>query len=178
MEAMTAVGEPLTSTPSLYLRIVRASAGWDLLVTAAFATPWTFAVVHAALNDVGGALGLGAFPELDLMQVLYANLMGSVVVVWSLLRLIRPMEIHGLFDGIARVLFSTWMAYALTKGAPNLVWAFLIPEMMWGVVQLAPWLSRTVASPSIADGCLKWRKVALVCHSRHPGAPVASDHHL
>jgi len=153
MNAMTAIRDPLAITPSAYLRIVRASAGWDLLVTAGFATPWTFTLVHAALNAVGGTLGLGAFPELDLMQVLYANLMGSVVVVWSLLRLIRPLEIHGLFDGIARVLFSTWMAYALTRGAPNLVWAFLIPEMMWGVVQLAPWVVRGEASPkALADG--------------------------
>ena len=153
MNAMTATREPLALTPSSYLRIVRASAAWDLLVTAGFATPWTFALVHSALNAVGGALGLGAFPELDLMQILYGNLMGSVVVVWSLLRLIRPLEVHGLFDGIARVLFSAWMAYALAGGAPNLVWAFLIPEMMWGVAQLLPWLvSGGTSSKALAAG--------------------------
>ena len=154
MDAMTDTREPLALTPSSYLKIVRASAAWDLVVTAGFATPWTFALVHTALNAGGGAFGLGAFPELDLMQVLYANLMGSVVLVWSLLRLMRPLEIHGLYDGIARVLFSTWMAYALTEGAPNLVWAFLIPEMMWGVVQLAPWLVRGEASSGKLAGSL------------------------
>jgi hypothetical protein len=134
----------VTSTPatrSAYLRLVRASAAYDLAVTAGFATPWTFALVHAALNAASGALGGDAFPELDLMQVLYANLMGSVVVVWSLLRTIRPQRLHGLFDGIARVLFSTWMAYALANGAPDLLWCFLIVEAGWGAAQLGPWLS-------------------------------------
>ena len=142
MNAVAANFEALALPHPPYLRLVRASAAWDLAVTAGFATPWTFALLHAALNAVGGAFGLGAFPELDQMQILYANLMGSVVIVWSLLRLLRPVHLHGLLDGIARVLFSTWMAYALAKGAPNLVWVFLIPEMIWGVLQLAPWLDR------------------------------------
>ncbi|MQM25987.1 hypothetical protein [Glycomyces albidus] len=125
-----------------YLTVVRASAAYDLVVTAGFATPWTFALVHAALNGLSGALGLGAFPELDLMQVLYANLMGSVVVVWSLLRLLRPERVHGLFDAAARVLFSAWMANALAHGGPDLLWGFLVVEVSWGVVQTAPWLRR------------------------------------
>jgi len=124
-----------------YLRLVRASAVYDLVVTAGFATPWTFALVHAGLNGLSGAVGFSAFPELDLMQVLYANLMGSVVVVWSLLRLVRPERVHGLLDGVARVLFSAWMAYALTQGGPELLWPFLIAEITWGAAQLAPWLS-------------------------------------
>lgn len=138
IESPTALTANANRSP--YLRLVRASALYDLAVTAAFATPWTYALVHAALNAASGALGLSAFPPLDLMQVLYANLMGSVVVVWSLLRLLRPERIHGLLDGVARVLFSTWMAYALADGGPDLLWPFLIVEATWGAVQLAPWL--------------------------------------
>ncbi len=135
----TATLTPATK-PAPYLRLVRASAAYDLAVTAAFATPWTFTLVHAALNAASGALGLSAFPELDLMQVLYANLMGSVVVVWSLLRIVRPERLHGLLDGVARVLFSMWMACALANGGPDLLWPFLIVEAAWGVLQFAPWL--------------------------------------
>ncbi|GAA1666039.1 hypothetical protein GCM10009830_09610 [Glycomyces endophyticus] len=124
-----------------YLTVVRASAAYDLVVTAGFATPWTFALVHAGLNALSGALGLDAFPGLDPMQILYANLMGSVVVVWSLLRLARPQRLHGLLDAAARVLFSLWMAYALASGGPDLLWPFLIVEVSWGAIQLAPWLS-------------------------------------
>src|SRR5690348_11077418 len=101
-------------TSPAYLRLVRASAWYDLLVTAAFATPWTYALAHGALSALGEALGLGAFPPLDPVQTLYANLMGSVVVVWSVLRLRRTIPAHGLYDASARVLFSLWMAYALT----------------------------------------------------------------
>jgi hypothetical protein len=48
-----------------YLRVVRASAWYDLVVTAGFATPWTYALLHGALSSLGDGLGLGALPALD-----------------------------------------------------------------------------------------------------------------
>ena len=131
---------PFAATPNApYLRIVRSSALYDLIVTAAFATPWTLALLHTALNALSDALGLRGLPELDVMQVFYANLMGSVVLVWSTLRIVRPQVIHGLMDGIARVLFSTWMVYALAHGGPEILWGFLAIEAAWGAVQLTLW---------------------------------------
>lgn len=117
-----------------YLRIVRASAWYDLIVTAGFATPWTYALVHRALSS------MDAFPPADTIQTLYANLMGSVVVVWALLRLFRTLPLHGLYDGIARVLFASWQAYALAQGASRILAVFLVMEVSFGVVQLLPWL--------------------------------------
>lgn len=122
-----------------YLRLVRASAWYDLVVTAGFATPWSYALVHSLLSSAGDALGLGVLPERDPVQTLYANLMGSVVVVWAVLRLRRTLPVHGVYDGAARVLFSAWLAYALATGAPALLWPFLAVEVTWGVIQLAPW---------------------------------------
>jgi hypothetical protein len=122
-----------------YLRVVRASAWYDLVVTAGFATPWTYTLVHDALSKLGDALGLGALPALDPVETLYANLMGSVVVVWALLRIIRALPVHGLYDGAARALFSAWQAYALAHGLPRWLWLFLIAEASFGVVQLVPW---------------------------------------
>ncbi|MBK6015454.1 hypothetical protein [Streptomyces sp. MBT53] len=119
-----------------YLRVVRASAWYDLVVTAGFATPWTYALVHNALSS------LGSLPELDPIQTLYANLMGSVVIVWAVLRLVRPLAAHGLFDGVARVLFTAWQGYALAQGAPRFLWLFLVVEASFGVLQLAPWWRR------------------------------------
>ncbi|MFD3405986.1 hypothetical protein ACFWUU_35190 [Kribbella sp. NPDC058693] len=121
-----------------YLRIVRASAWYDLVVTAGFATPWTYVLVHRALSS------LGTFPPTDTIQILYANLMGSVVVVWALLRLFRTLPLHGLYDGIARVLFATWQTYALTQGATKLLVLFLVFEVSFGLVQLLPWLTDAV----------------------------------
>lgn len=123
-----------------YLRVVRASAWYDLAITAGFATPWTYALVHGALSSSGDALGWGVLPELDVWQTLYANLMGSVVVVWAALRIVRPLRVHGLFDGVARTLFSVWMVYALAEGAARILWLFLTVEIVWGIAQLVPWL--------------------------------------
>ncbi|WP_460111039.1 hypothetical protein [Streptomyces sp. YKOK-J1] len=128
-----------TPTHPTYCRVVRASAWYDLVVTAGFATPWTYVLVHDALSSGGQALGFEALPELDTWQVLFANLMGSVVVVWAVLRIVRPLPEHGLFDGIARTLFATWQAYALAHGASGLLWLFFGIEVAFGVLQLVPW---------------------------------------
>ncbi|UXY34588.1 hypothetical protein [Streptomyces albidocamelliae] len=122
-----------------YLRLVRTSGWYDLVVTAGFATPWSYALVHRLLSAAGDAAGLGTMPALTPMQTLYANLMGSVVVAWSLLRVLRPVPEHGLLDGMARVLFSLWQAYALAHGGPAVLWPFLVVEMSFGAAQLLPW---------------------------------------
>lgn len=131
---------PLAAPPHpVYPRVVRASAWYDLVVTAGFATPWTYTLVNRALSALGDALGLGALPAVDPVQTMYANLMGSVVVVWALLRILRPLPAHGLYDGAARVLFSMWMSYAVAQGVTRLLLLFLVVEVSFGVAQLVPW---------------------------------------
>ena len=118
-----------------YLRIVRASGVYDVLMTAAFATPWTFALLIRHLSEVNQLLGGAPLPGFGPFQVLVACLLGSVVMVWSVLRIVEPSVLLGRYDGVARFLFSTWMAWALyVTGAPVL-WLFVIPEFLWGVVQ-------------------------------------------
>lgn len=144
------MNRPTTSQPA-YLRLVRASAWYDLVVTAGFATPWTYVLLHGALSRLGAASGLGALPAVDPIQTLYANLMGSVVVVWALLRVVRPQPVYGLFDGIARALFASWQAYALLHGGTRLLWVFLAAEVAFGLAQLAPWAgNRRTYSPTSA----------------------------
>ncbi|OKJ93533.1 hypothetical protein AMK26_34175 [Streptomyces sp. CB03234] len=140
---------PLTSSRRTYLRVVRASAWYDLVITAGFATPWTYALVHRALSSLGSSLGVGGLPAIDPVQTMYANLLGSVVVVWALLRIVRPLPAHGLFDGAARVLFAMWQAYALVQGATGVLWLFLVVEASFGVAQLVPWWRGRAA---LADG--------------------------
>ncbi|MGW7408294.1 hypothetical protein ACWGI9_32160 [Streptomyces sp. NPDC054833] len=130
---------PSPSHPA-YLRLVRASAWYDLVITAGFATPWTYALLHDALSSLGEATGLGTLPALDPMQTLYANLLGSVVVVWALLRITSPLPLHGLLDGLARTLFALWQSYAATHGGVDLLWIFFTAETAFGAAQLAPWL--------------------------------------
>ncbi|MFI6763962.1 hypothetical protein [Streptomyces sp. NPDC050355] len=149
-----------------YVRVVRVSAWYDLVIAIGFVTPWTYVVMHDALSFTAEAWGLGAVPELDLWQTLYANLMGSVVLIWSVLRVVRTLPVYGLFDGVGRILFSAWMAYALAHGASRIVWLFLGVELAFGVVQLVPWWrSRGVDGPAHAHARAH-------VHGRPADAPV------
>ncbi|MBA4113658.1 MAG: hypothetical protein C0492_09975 [Verminephrobacter sp.] len=123
------------STPR-YLRIVRASGWYDLLITWPFALPWTFALLYTQLGALGQALGLpGTLHPLEPAHMLLANLMGSVIVVWSIARILEPTVLLGRLDGVARLLFSTWMIYAVAQGANAVVLGFVLVELLFGVVQ-------------------------------------------
>jgi hypothetical protein len=74
---------------------------YDLIVTAVFATPWTFALAHDQLSAFNQWLGGTALPAFTPFHILFACLMGSVVLVWSLLRLLKPQLYHGRYDGSA-----------------------------------------------------------------------------
>lgn len=115
-----------------YRLLIRVSAGYDLVVTAAFVTPWTYELIRQVLGIPAG----------DATTVMYANLMGSLVVVWATLRLISPRVVYGLYDGVARILFAIWEAYGAIHGATGLLWGFFAVEVVFGVLQLAPWLTR------------------------------------
>ncbi len=125
-------------SPARFRQIVRASAIYDVVVTAAFATPWTFAWNWRQLSDLNVRLGGVALPAFDVYATLVACLMGSLVLVWSVLRITTPERRLGRADGVARFLFSTWMAWALVITGQPLLWLFVVPELAWGVVQWWP----------------------------------------
>lgn len=124
--------------PATFRRIVRASAIYDLAVTAPFATPWTFALVLAHLSAVNQQLGGAALPAFGPFHVLIACLMGSIVLVWSVLRIRDPQPRFGRYDAAGRLLFSSWMAWALAATGEPLIWLFLLPEAAWCIVQWLP----------------------------------------
>lgn len=121
-----------------YLRLVRASALYDLLVTAPFATPWSLAWLLRQLDALGQALGLAPLPVFPPEALLLGNLLGSVVCVWSVLRLARPSLLLGRHDAVARGLFALWMTWALYQGASPLLAAFLVVEIGFGIAQAWP----------------------------------------
>ena len=123
---------------STYRRIVRASALYDLVFTAALAVPWTQALAHGAMSGLNEALGGAPLPPFALFHMFIAGLLGSVVVVWSSLRMRRPSLALGRYDGMARFLFSAWMAWTLAQGGAPVLWLLLVPEAAWGVVQWWP----------------------------------------
>lgn len=125
---------PAFSTPG-FLRVVWFSALYDFIVTAPFATPWTFEMNRAQMSAINQAFGGQPLPAFDAMQTLFALLMGSIVLVWSVLRLRGPTVQLGRYDAAGRVLFSLWMGWAwLQSGAPVLL-LFIVPELAWAVVQ-------------------------------------------
>ncbi|NWB99943.1 hypothetical protein HX882_29145 [Pseudomonas gingeri] len=122
-----------------YRRLVRASAWYDLIVTAAFVTPWSFLALHAALLALAGALNLpGSFPPFAPVHLMMANLLGSIVCVWAVLRIRDPQQTFGRYDAAGRMLFATWQAYALSQGASMIIAVFLFFELAWGIAQLLP----------------------------------------
>jgi len=125
--------------PTRYLSIVRASAWYDLLVTWPFATPWTFVWLYGQLAMLAQTLGLpGTLHPLDATHILLANLLGSVVVVWSLARILSPTIQLGRLDGVARALFALWQIYAFWSGGSAIVLGFTLFEVAFAVLQFWP----------------------------------------
>ncbi|MGF6203592.1 hypothetical protein [Pseudomonas laurylsulfatiphila] len=126
-------------TTAQYRRLVQGSAWYDLLVTMAFVTPWSFAALHGVLTALSQALSLpGELPPFEPVHMLMANLLGSIVCVWSVLRIRDPQQVFGRYDAVARFLFSAWQAYALILGASSILVVFLVFELAWGVAQVLP----------------------------------------
>ena len=122
---------------SKYRSIVRASAGYDLFATAAFATPWTFAALHSVLALAAQGLA-GSFPAFDPTHVLMANLLGSIVVIWAVLRLRDPQQQYGRYDAVGRFLFAAWQIYAVMHGASVIILGFTVLELTFGILQSLP----------------------------------------
>ena len=114
-----------------YLKIVKVSAFYDLIVTAGFATPWTFKWMHELLRT------MAPLPDFQSMHMLFANLMGSIVIVWSILRLRHTQSLFGFYDGIGRILFFTCqMYYLIGFNEPWIIGIFAIFEIGFGIIQL------------------------------------------
>lgn len=126
-----------TNTTSNVRRVVRAGGVYDVVVTVGFATPWTAALTLDSLTNLQDWLGVGgATPSTDdPMTLLFASLMGSLVMVWSGLRILRPTAELGIADTVARLLFASWMAVALADGATGLLVGFLVAELGWAAAQ-------------------------------------------
>lgn len=122
-----------------YKTIVRTSAMYDLVVTAPFMTPWSLELTLDLFRQLHTAIGLpGTIPDFEPVHLLFAGLMGSVVVVWSIARLRLDLAILGRYDALARVLFALWQIYAVANGASPLLLVFTLFEIIFGVAQALP----------------------------------------
>ena len=121
-----------------FRRLVRASAIYDVLMTGAFATPWTLLLLRDQLSGINVQLGGSPLPAFAPFHLLIGCLLGSVVLVWSVLRIADPQPRFGRYDAAARYLFSLWMGWALLVTNQPVLWLFIVPELAWGVAQSLP----------------------------------------
>ncbi|MES3020031.1 MAG: hypothetical protein V4857_00445 [Pseudomonadota bacterium] len=120
-----------------YRKIVLASAWYDLVVTIGFATPWTFAMLHATLSLLAQGLP-GSFPAFEPAHVLMANLLGSIVTIWAVIRIRDPQRQYGRYDAAGRCLFATWQVYAVAHGASYFILGFAAMEIVFAILQSLP----------------------------------------
>jgi hypothetical protein len=122
---------------TIYRKIVRWSAVYDVLMTSAFGIPLILSWQLDLLQGLHKTLGLGgAFPVFEPAHLLFVGLLGSIVTIWSILRIRNPEPRFGLYDSGARFLFSLHMLLALLAGSSQLIWFLFVPELLWGVVQI------------------------------------------
>jgi hypothetical protein len=121
-----------------YRTLVQLSALYDLLITFPFAFPKLCELQIDALKQLHERLGLvGSIPDFHPIHYFFINLMGSLVIVWSALRIKYPEPILGLFDSFSRFMFSGLMLYyLLVFKVTGLLWFCVVPEIAWGVVQM------------------------------------------
>jgi hypothetical protein len=70
--------------------------------------------------------------------MLFVNLMGSAVLVWSLARLAFPTPAMGRFDALSRGLFAIWEVWAVMQGASPVILGFTVFEIAFGIAELLP----------------------------------------
>lgn len=129
--------------------IVRASAIYDLIATAPFMTPWSLMLAIGMIDYLHTSLGLpGALPTFGATHLLFAGLMGSVVVVWSLARIHLGAPILGRYDAVARLLFALWQVYAVANGVTPIILLFTVFEILFGILQALPVNARATTTTS------------------------------
>jgi hypothetical protein len=124
--------------PSTVARWGRAGAAYDLVVSAAFATPWTATLVLDRFAAIHTALGLpgSPAPRPDAMSLMFVTLFGTVVLMWSVARWFRPEPLLIWIDTAGRAAFSGWFVWSLSQGQTPVIALFLALELFWGLAQL------------------------------------------
>ncbi len=122
---------------STYRKVVRYSAIYDVLMTFSFAFPVLVVWNIGLFSDIHTQYEFsGSIPDFQPLHLFFVNLLGSVVLVWSAIRIYKAEAILGLYDSFARFLFSfNMLYYLLMHDVTSLLWIMFIPELAWGFIQ-------------------------------------------
>ncbi len=137
-------------SPRNFQRLYRLSAYYDLAVTWPYMTPLTLAMMWSLLNGAHSAAGLPPLPFLNTYAVLFGNFFGTVVIIWSVLRLRLNNPMLARYDAVGRYAFSAWMLIALLNGASPLLWGFLVIEISFAILQSLPLRQDAITAPANA----------------------------
>lgn len=121
-----------------FRRIYLIGSWYDVFVTWPLATPFSLAMLWALMGGIHAQFSLGPLPELTTYSVLFANMAGTVVLIWSVLRITWNDIRLARYDAVGRFAFSTWMIVALSNGASPILFGFLFFEVIFGVLQALP----------------------------------------
>jgi hypothetical protein len=134
-------------SPSRFRRIFRASAQYDLALSAIFAVAPGVALVWWGMGLLSPLLGLAPPAPLDANAIMFANFFGTVVTIWAVVRLRFDLPVLARYDAAGRLFFALAMITALTNGASPILWAFLIVETLFAMAQLLPVTGRSWSNP-------------------------------
>lgn len=128
----------LSQLPSVTRRIIFWGAAYDVLVTAAFATPWTAAPLLRLLSQLHAQWGLAgtALPMVDPVSMIFVNFSGTLVLMWGGLRLFRPNLLNGAIDSAGRLAVALWIFLAVQAGATAISLPLLFGELIWFTLQV------------------------------------------
>ena len=108
--------------------VIRACAGFDLIVTGLLALPFSAPVFVSALYALSGA---HSAPELPGIAWFFVNLAGALGVLWALVRIARPEPWLARADALGRCAVATLIAgYLITGALPALMAAFVASELL------------------------------------------------
>jgi hypothetical protein len=118
--------------------IIRISGIYDIVIMIPFAIPGVVAWTMYQISNIHNSLVLsGTVPEFSPMHLLFINIMAIVTVVWSVLRVINPNPLYGLYDTIARIFIAVIMlVYLVQYNVSEILWLFFTFEVAWAALQI------------------------------------------
>ena len=103
-----------------------------------FAIPGVVAWTMHQISNIHNSLMLsGTVPEFSSMHLLFINMMAIITIVWSVLRVINPIPLYGIYDTVTRIFIAAIMlVYLLQYNVSEIIWLFFMVEITWAALQI------------------------------------------
>ena len=118
--------------------IIRSSGIYDIVIMIPFAIPGVVAWTMHQISNIHNSFMLsGSVPEFSSLHLLFINIMAIITIVWSVLRVINPIPLYGIYDTVARIFIAAIMlVYLLLYNVSEIMWLFFMVEVTWAALQI------------------------------------------